>query len=261
MTTPLDTIPNVSTPFSSAKSNLKDNPISPRGRFTRMSYLAWLFISSMVYTCILFIAFGFGIYAVSTSGLGLSNLSVFTSTPSGWCATLILIFSVIVFTVISVCISIRRLHDMNQSGWLFLLALIPVLGIFFLLYLYVAKGDLNDNKYGPYRETEQTEKVLGILFAIIVSVYTLATLGSALVLPKLIEQKMNGQVMDEEAMVVNHDSRIPIENNDESISDIINSATDDAVDDVESAATDAKNDVEEELDSTITRDSEENHQH
>lgn len=78
--------------------------------------------------------------------------------------------------------------------------LIPFLGILFLLYLYIAKGDSTANKYGPYRETEQTEKVLGVLFSIIVSVYTVVTLGSALVLPELLKQQ-TGYVLNPEEPV------------------------------------------------------------
>ncbi len=160
MTTPLDSSTDFPAPFQPQKSNLKDNPISPRGRFTRMSYLAWLFISSMVYTCILFIAFGFGIYALSTSGNGFTDFSVFTTTVSGWCSILILIISLIIYSVISVCISIRRLHDMNQSGWLFLLMLIPFLGI-----LFVAKGDYVANQYGLLTEKlNKLKKYWGFYF-------------------------------------------------------------------------------------------------
>jgi len=37
----------------------------------------------------------------------------------------------------SLGIGVRRLHDVGQSGWLMLLALIPILGWLILLYFYV----------------------------------------------------------------------------------------------------------------------------
>ncbi len=41
---------------------------------------------------------------------------------------------------------IRRLHDCNQSGWLSLLYMVPLINIVFMTYLLCAKGNtrLND---------------------------------------------------------------------------------------------------------------------
>ncbi len=43
---------------------------------------------------------------------------------------------------------IRRLHDMNRTGWLSLLALVPLVGIVFGLWLLFGPGDKEANKYG-----------------------------------------------------------------------------------------------------------------
>lgn len=48
----------------------------------------------------------------------------------------------------SLGISIRRLHDINASGWWILLALIPVLGGLILIVLACIKGTQGENKYG-----------------------------------------------------------------------------------------------------------------
>lgn len=42
----------------------------------------------------------------------------------------------------------RRLHDMNKSGWLQLLWLIPILGWIYLIYVLAQPGDAGDNQYG-----------------------------------------------------------------------------------------------------------------
>lgn len=44
---------------------------------------------------------------------------------------------------------VRRLHDLNLSGWFFLIAFVPVLGGLALLFLFCMSGDAEDNKYGP----------------------------------------------------------------------------------------------------------------
>ena len=42
----------------------------------------------------------------------------------------------------------RRLHDRGKSGWLQLLALIPVIGGLIVLILCIPEGDAGENKYG-----------------------------------------------------------------------------------------------------------------
>lgn len=58
-----------------------------------------------------------------------------------------------IFTILmilpGIALSVRRLHDVNKSGWMLLLGLIPVVGSIWLLVLHARKGDEGDNKYGP----------------------------------------------------------------------------------------------------------------
>ncbi len=46
-------------------------------------------------------------------------------------------------------VSIRRLHDINRTGWWILIALIPLVGIIVLIIFYVQQSDPGDNNYGP----------------------------------------------------------------------------------------------------------------
>jgi uncharacterized membrane protein YhaH (DUF805 family) len=48
----------------------------------------------------------------------------------------------------SLAVGARRLHDVNKSGWLQLLGLIPILGWIYLIYVCAQPGDAGDNKYG-----------------------------------------------------------------------------------------------------------------
>lgn len=43
----------------------------------------------------------------------------------------------------------RRLNDLNQSGWLSLLLLVPLLNLIFALYVLFAPGTQGSNNYGP----------------------------------------------------------------------------------------------------------------
>lgn len=44
---------------------------------------------------------------------------------------------------------VRRLHDVGKSGWMFLIALIPLIGAIWLLVLLATDSSPGDNKYGP----------------------------------------------------------------------------------------------------------------
>ena|SRR5690554_3218767 len=45
-------------------------------------------------------------------------------------------------------ILVRRLHDINKSGWYSLLGAIPYIGLFIIFIFLITKGDESKNKYG-----------------------------------------------------------------------------------------------------------------
>ena len=49
-------------------------------------------------------------------------------------------------------ITCRRLHDVGKSGWLQLLALIPVIGVLIVLFLCIPAGSGESNQYGATNE-------------------------------------------------------------------------------------------------------------
>ncbi len=51
----------------------------------------------------------------------------------------------------SISVGVRRLHDINKSGWWILLSLIPFVNIWILI-LFLFKGDSDNNRFGqsPY---------------------------------------------------------------------------------------------------------------
>ena len=48
-----------------------------------------------------------------------------------------------------IAVGVRRLHDVNKSGWWYLLILLPVIGTLVLLYFFVQRGAGGSNDYGP----------------------------------------------------------------------------------------------------------------
>lgn len=59
----------------------------------------------------------------------------------------LLFISNFIFLIPEIAVSIRRLHDINKSGWWILLSL-TIIGIIPLIYFYCIKGDDGANDYG-----------------------------------------------------------------------------------------------------------------
>ncbi len=49
----------------------------------------------------------------------------------------------------SLALSVRRLHDRDQSGWWVLLAFIPLVGAIVLIIFYCLDGTAGPNRFGP----------------------------------------------------------------------------------------------------------------
>lgn len=46
-------------------------------------------------------------------------------------------------------VAVRRLHDVGTSGWMILIALIPIAGAIWLLVFMVSDSNSGENEYGP----------------------------------------------------------------------------------------------------------------
>ena len=83
------------------------------------------------------------VFLVST-GCSIVDAAVFKSEEAGVLTSL---FSLATFLpYISVCV--RRLHDVDRSGWWFWLILIPLIGWLVLLIWNCTKGTTGDNHFG-----------------------------------------------------------------------------------------------------------------
>ena len=49
----------------------------------------------------------------------------------------------------SVAVTVRRLHDVDKSGWWYYIAFIPVIGAIWMLVLMCTDGTKGPNQYGP----------------------------------------------------------------------------------------------------------------
>ncbi|EKE69869.1 DUF805 domain-containing protein [Gallaecimonas xiamenensis] len=49
----------------------------------------------------------------------------------------------------SIAVATRRLHDTGRSGWWQLISLVPLVGVFILIYFLVQDSQEGSNAYGP----------------------------------------------------------------------------------------------------------------
>lgn len=71
--------------------------------------------------------------------------------PSGMTdaiAAAALIPALLFYFIASLSSGVRRIHDHDKTGWLFLLSFVPLIGWIFLLIMALTPGTAGDNGYG-----------------------------------------------------------------------------------------------------------------
>lgn len=48
-----------------------------------------------------------------------------------------------------IAVSVRRLHDVDRSGWWFLLIFVPLIGMIVLIVWCIRQGTAGNNRFGP----------------------------------------------------------------------------------------------------------------
>ena len=72
---------------------------------------------------------------------------------------------------------IKRLHDLNMTGWISLLLLVPILNILFLAYLCLSEGDPESNSYGDSLNYEGPSFLLYLCYAVLCFQVVLLSVG------------------------------------------------------------------------------------
>lgn len=151
----------------------RDSPFSIHGRFNRMSYLGGYGLIYLVTLLGYFILASFlGSFQLSSN---LFNFE-FYSSLSGASALVVWAFSLFLI-YLNIVLIVRRLHDLNKSGWMGLLLFIPVVQFFFMIYLLLASGTAGPNEYGPVRPATSIEKLMAWLILVAILVSLISTAG------------------------------------------------------------------------------------
>lgn len=56
---------------------------------------------------------------------------------------------VIILLLPTIAVAVRRLHDIDKSGWWLFVGFIPIIGFIWLLIYFLREGTNGDNDYGP----------------------------------------------------------------------------------------------------------------
>jgi uncharacterized membrane protein YhaH (DUF805 family) len=56
--------------------------------------------------------------------------------------------AIIIFYYLTLSLSVRRFHDMDQTGWMVLTFVIPLVNLIMLVYMLITEGAKEENKYG-----------------------------------------------------------------------------------------------------------------
>ena len=65
-------------------------------------------------------------------------------------AVAIILYSIVIFGTLlpHLAVSVRRLHDVDRSGWWYLLGCVPLLGAIVLFVLFCTEGTRGPNRFG-----------------------------------------------------------------------------------------------------------------
>ena len=72
-----------------------------------------------------------------------------TVSATGWLFFAVYMIYTLGVFMPSLAVAVRRLHDTDKSGWMYLLVLIPFVGSIILLVFLATDGKPGNNKWGP----------------------------------------------------------------------------------------------------------------
>jgi uncharacterized membrane protein YhaH (DUF805 family) len=114
--------------FVQAISSVLRNYVGFSGRAARSEYWFWILFVVIVSIC-----------------LSILDQAVFSDMAA---QPLTSIFSLATFLP-SLAVAVRRLHDLDRTGWWVLMSLVPLIGWILLLVWFCTQGTPGVNRFGP----------------------------------------------------------------------------------------------------------------
>lgn len=122
-----------------------------------------------------YVAYVLGLYllAIVPAGIGFALMGV-----SGILGGLVLAATYIALLVYAIGFGVRRLHDLDKTGWLMLLMIIPLVNIGLALYMLFAPGTTADNRFGAPPPPNTTWVIVGtVVYVLFIPVAIIAALA------------------------------------------------------------------------------------
>ena len=114
---------------------VRDNYANFSGRARRKEY--WMFYLFFII---------FGVVAVTLDSILGTDFKVYGGISMGYGWISVLFYLAVL--VPAVAVSIRRLHDINKSGWFLFISFIPLIGGIWIIILLATDGNKDENIYG-----------------------------------------------------------------------------------------------------------------
>lgn len=111
-----------------------DDVLRLHGRRDRLSYVLITLACWAIFLTVTFLLILIGASASETMGTAVAVLWLIGLLPLAWTR---------------LAVSAQRCRDLGWSGWLAALVLVPYLGLLFSVVLFLARGELGPNRYGP----------------------------------------------------------------------------------------------------------------
>lgn len=163
-------------PYQTPEGNLQQTDdtraevriFSPSGRIGRLRYLAYGTAMALVSWALMAIPFAM---TMGSGAQGESVLFAFVNFVVG-----------VGSLVLSVIWIIKRVHDLDKSGWLALLMFIPLVNLIFVLFLIFAPGTQGGNRFGQPPVPNTTGiRILAFLFPVMMVV----GISAAVIIPMM----------------------------------------------------------------------------
>ncbi|HEX4300843.1 MAG TPA: DUF805 domain-containing protein [Gammaproteobacteria bacterium] len=92
-----------------------------------------------------YLAYGLGLALLGTLGILVCVVLTKVTAPLGFAAAVVIYIG---WIVMSVAFGVRRLHDMDKSGWWMLLMIVPLVNLGLVIYLLFFPGTAQENRFG-----------------------------------------------------------------------------------------------------------------
>lgn len=146
-----------------------------KGRLSVVSFFGQSFVLILLF--VLFVGALVALFSVLGGAMPSDPTDIDFSNPILIVLGILAAILYMVMIYITVCMTIKRLHDRNHSGWwsaaIFIGSLIPFVNIVALIgmiYVYFFPGNKTGNRFGGRRETKGWEKICAILYLVLIIV-------------------------------------------------------------------------------------------